>query len=52
MKYLLEHIKDENVNVPEFEKECGIGIVVDAEHIENVVKEVVEKNKSEILEKR
>ena len=52
LKYLLENIKSENLDVKAFEKECGVGIVVNAEDIENAVKEVIDKNKDEILEKR
>ena len=36
MDYLLHH-PSSNVNIPEFDKECGVGVVVTGEEIKDVV---------------
>lgn len=42
----------ENIDVVEFEKSCGVGIVVTLEEIKQVVEYNISKNKDELLEKR
>lgn len=42
----------ENLDVAEFEKSCGVGIVVTLEEIKQVVEFNISKNKDELLEKR
>ncbi|XP_076392899.1 glutaminyl-tRNA synthetase [Megachile rotundata] len=51
LNYLLSHIK-ENVDISNFEKQCGIGITVSPEEIEHEVEKVIHAHKIEILEKR
>lgn len=51
LSYLLNHIK-ENVDISDFEKECGINIVVSPEEIEYEVEKVINAHKIEITEKR
>ncbi|KAL9266505.1 Glutamine--tRNA ligase, cytoplasmic-like protein [Drosera capensis] len=45
-------IGTEEYTIAEFEKACGVGIEVSSEEIEQIVNEVLEENKSLILEKR
>lgn len=51
LNYLLNHIK-ENIDIFDFEKECGINIVVSPEEIEYEVEKVINAHKIEITEKR
>ncbi|OAD56129.1 putative glutamine--tRNA ligase [Eufriesea mexicana] len=51
LNYLLSHIK-ENVDVSDFEKECGVGIVISPEKIECEVEKLINAHKMEIIEKR
>ncbi|CAL7935098.1 unnamed protein product [Xylocopa violacea] len=51
LNYLLNHIKG-NVDVPEFEKECGVGVVISPEEIECEVEKVINTHRTEIIEKR
>ncbi|XP_076646067.1 glutaminyl-tRNA synthetase [Halictus rubicundus] len=51
LSFLLHHIK-ETIEISNFEKECGIGVVVTPEEIETEVEKVINEHKSEILEKR
>lgn len=51
LNYLLSHIK-EDIDIPNFEKECGVGVVVSPEEIECKVEKVINAHKTEILEKR
>lgn len=51
LNYFLAHPKD-TVDVANFEKECGIGVVVSPEEIENEIEKVIKTHKEEILEKR
>ncbi|CAG7815652.1 unnamed protein product, partial [Allacma fusca] len=52
LKYLLENIKEEKLNEAAFEKACGVGINVTAEDIESAVKDTIDKQKDEIVERR
>ena len=51
LSFLLSHVK-ETIDVSNFEKECGIGVVVSPEEIESAVEKVISGHKAEILEKR
>ncbi|XP_015434585.1 PREDICTED: probable glutamine--tRNA ligase [Dufourea novaeangliae] len=51
LSFLLNHVK-KTIDVSNFEKECGIGIVVLPEEIESEVENVLNAHKAEILEKR
>ncbi|XP_034186948.1 glutaminyl-tRNA synthetase [Osmia lignaria lignaria] len=51
LNYLLSHIK-KDIDIPNFEKECGVGVVVSPEEIECKVEKVINAHKTEILEKR
>ncbi|XP_043260696.1 probable glutamine--tRNA ligase isoform X1 [Colletes gigas] len=51
LNFLLHHIK-ETIDISNFEKECGIGIVVLPEEIECEVEKIINEHKTEILEKR
>lgn len=42
----------ENIDVSDFEKECGVGIVISPEKIECEVEKVVNAHKTEIIGKR
>jgi len=37
MEYLL-HYPDSNVNIAQFERECGVGVIVTAKEIEDAVR--------------
>ena len=50
IEYALSHIK--NINPPEFEQFCGVGVVVTPEEIENVVEQYLKEYKNELVEKR
>lgn len=50
IEYALSHIG--TVNIDEFEKTCGVGIVVTPEQIEKSVEKYIATVKSELLEKR
>ena len=51
LDYLLGNLTGE-LNIPEFEEACGVGIVVTPEEIEAEVEKFIEKHKNEINEKR
>lgn len=51
LQYLLSEMKAD-VGGKAFEEYCGIGVVVSADEIEQVVEEVLEKYKNDIAEKR
>ncbi|XP_076237813.1 glutaminyl-tRNA synthetase [Calliopsis andreniformis] len=51
LNFILNHVK-ETIDITNFEKECGIGIVVLPEDIEREVEKVINAHKTEILEKR
>lgn len=50
IEYLISNIN--NVNLNEFEKYCGVGVVVSPEEIEKTVESLLSKHKKELLEKR
>lgn len=50
IEYALAHIKD--VDLTEFEKHCGVGVVVTPEEIESVVERLIKEYKNELVEKR
>lgn len=52
LTYLLEHMKDENLNIKEFESSCGVGVVVTDEEVETAVTEAIKVYKEELLERR
>lgn len=51
LSYLMDHA-DKILNIPEFEKNSGVGISVSPEEIEKVVEKVVFASKNELIEKR
>ena len=51
LNYLLNRVEG-NVDVSDFEKECGVGIVISPEEIEYEVEKVINTHKMEIIEKR
>ena len=51
LQYLLSEMKAD-LDVKAFEEYCGIGVIVSADDIEQVVEEVVDKYKKDIIEKR
>lgn len=51
--YLLANVSNSgDVDIAEFEKTCGIGVVVSPEQIEEEVEKVIKAHKDEIIEKR
>lgn len=53
LEYLLSHTaKQGGVNVSEFEKACGVGIVVTPEEIDKAVEAEIKKNKGDLLQNR
>lgn len=50
LEYTLAHVK--NVKEKDLEEVCGVGIVVSGEDVEETVTKVLNKHKSELLEKR
>lgn len=42
----------ENINISEFEKSCGVGIIVTIEEIKQTVESIILQNKNELIEKR
>jgi len=53
LEYLLtQGHKSEAVNLAEFEKECGVGVIVTPEEIDNAVSKLIQKNKDAIIEQR
>uniref|UniRef100_A0A336LZF8 Probable glutamine--tRNA ligase n=1 Tax=Culicoides sonorensis TaxID=179676 RepID=A0A336LZF8_CULSO len=53
LEYLLSHTaKQGGINVVEFEKACGVGIVVTPEEIDKAVEAEIKKNKEELLKNR
>lgn len=53
LEYLLTHgHHKDGINIKEFEKECGIGVIVTPEEIDNAVAEEIRKNRDVILEQR
>ncbi|XP_054016254.1 probable glutamine--tRNA ligase isoform X1 [Hylaeus anthracinus] len=51
LSFLLNHVK-ETIDLSNFEKECGVGIVVSPEEIQCEVEKVINAHKTEIVEKR
>ncbi|XP_026669376.1 probable glutamine--tRNA ligase [Ceratina calcarata] len=51
LNYLLSHINEE-IDLPSFERECGVGIVISPEEIESEVEKVINEHRAEIVEKR
>lgn len=51
LAYLLANVNNK-LNVAEFEESCGVGVVVSPEQIEEEVEKIINKHKTEILEKR
>lgn len=51
LNFLLDNIRKE-INIPEFENACGIGIEISSEEIEAEVEKSINKHKAEITEKR
>jgi glutaminyl-tRNA synthetase len=49
LEYLLKHV-GESLNEKELNEYCGVGIVVTYEEIDDVIKEVLEKHRNEIME--
>jgi glutaminyl-tRNA synthetase len=49
LEYLLKHV-GESLNEKELNEYCGVGIVVTYEEIDDVIKEVLEKHRNEIVE--
>jgi len=45
-------MKDENLNIKEFESSCGVGVVVTDEEVETAVTEAIKVYKEELLERR
>ncbi|KAJ2950521.1 hypothetical protein O0L34_g8765 [Tuta absoluta] len=52
LDYLLSNVNEAIVNVAEFEKACGVGVVVTPEQVEQAVEKHMAKYKEELLEKR
>jgi len=54
LEYLLKNAQKQTaqLNIKEFEGECGVGIVVSPEEIERVVQEEIQKNKEALIEQR
>lgn len=52
LDYLLGNINEANVNIEEFEKACGVGVIVTPEQVEQAVEKHMVKYKQELLEKR
>lgn len=51
--YLLADVSNTgNVNIVEFEKACGVGVVISPEQIEEEVERVIKAHKDEIMKKR
>lgn len=50
IEYALGHLND--INLKEFELYCGVGVVVTPEQLQKVVKDLINDNKNELLEKR
>lgn len=50
IEFLLTHIND--VKIDEFEKFCGVGVIVTPAQIEAVVEQLIKANKTELLAKR
>nr|CAG4651602.1 EOG090X01EL [Triops cancriformis] len=51
MEYLLSH-PGNNVDVPSFEKACGVGVTITPEQVEKAVEKCILARKAEVLEKR
>lgn len=52
LDYLLSTVNEANINIAEFEKACGVGVVVTPEQVEQVVETHMAKYKEELIEKR
>ncbi|XP_041973092.1 probable glutamine--tRNA ligase [Aricia agestis] len=52
LEYLLSHVSEQNVDAGEFEKSCGVGVVVTPEQVEQAVEKHMAKYKQELIEKR
>ncbi|KOC59075.1 putative glutamine--tRNA ligase [Habropoda laboriosa] len=51
LNYLLNNIT-QNIDISNFEKECGVGVIVSPEEIEYEIEKVISAHKTEIIEKR
>ncbi|XP_074103417.1 glutaminyl-tRNA synthetase [Cotesia typhae] len=51
LAYLLSNIRD-NVNIPEFEEACGVGVVVTPEQVEAAVEKAIKNHLDDIKEQR
>ncbi|KAG5672259.1 hypothetical protein PVAND_002400 [Polypedilum vanderplanki] len=53
LEFVLSHsVSNTTINVADLEKHCGVNVVVTPEEIEEVVAEVIKKNKKELEEQR
>ncbi|XP_050422809.1 probable glutamine--tRNA ligase [Adelges cooleyi] len=52
LEYLRSSISDKDTDISDFEKACGVGVIVTPEQIEQVVGSVISKSKNELIEKR
>lgn len=52
LEYLLNHVNVDKIDTAEFEKACGVGIVVTPEQVEQAVEKHLKQFKEELLEKR
>lgn len=50
--YLKKHANEDKLDVPSFEKACGVGVVISDEAINEFVKACIEKNAAELNSKR
>ncbi|EAL62672.1 glutamine-tRNA ligase [Dictyostelium discoideum AX4] len=48
----LRRTANEELNVAEFEQSCGVGVVITREQVAQAVSDYINKNKSDLLEKR
>lgn len=52
LEYLLSAVNESNIDIPAFEKACGVGVVVTPEQVEQAVEKHMTKYKQELVEKR
>ena len=50
--YLKKHANEENVNIEELERACGVGVVISDEEIQSIVEGCIEANKATLIEQR
>lgn len=51
LQYLISELKSD-IDVKTFEEFCGIGVVISGEEIEQIIEDVIEEHRNEIVEKR